>query len=106
MATLDRNAIETGVALAPQPRPRYNRGLNGPWLIFILLVPSLLLLIGIIFYPIINTVLLSFQSLNLAIPFLNHYVGLANYGKFQTNPLFYFWPSVAFSALFRIVATI
>ena len=106
MATLDANAKETGAALAPQPRPGYNRGLNGPWLIFVLLVPSLFLLIGVIFYPIINTVLLSFQSLNLAIPFLNHFVGLANYSKILTNPLFDFWHSVEFSALFSIVATI
>jgi multiple sugar transport system permease protein len=106
MATLDANAKQTGVALAPQPRPRYNRGLNGPWLIFILLVPSLLLLIGIIFYPILNTILLSFQSLNLAIPFLNHWVGLANYAKILTNPLFDFWHSVSFSALFSVVSTV
>lgn len=106
MATLDTNTKEMGVTLAPRPRPGYNRGLNGPWLIFILLVPSLLLLTGIIFYPIINTILLSFQSLNLAIPFLNHFVGLANYNKILTNPLFDFWHSVEFSALFSIVATI
>src|SRR5579872_3742130 len=93
MATVDTNAKETGVAFTPQPRPGYNRGLNGPWLIFVLLVPSLFLLIGVIFYPIINTLLLSFQSLNLAIPFLNHFVGLANYGKILTNPLFDFWHS-------------
>ena len=106
MATVDANMKETGVALTPQRRPGFNRGLNGPWLIFVLLVPSLLLLIGVIFYPILNTILLSFQSLNLAIPFLNHFVGLANYSKILTNPLFDFWHSVEFSALFSIVATI
>jgi len=106
MATLDANAKQTGVALAPLRKPGYNRGINGPWLIFILLVPSLVLLIGVIFYPVFNTILLSFQSLNLAIPFLNHWVGLANYGKILSNPLFDFWHSVEFSALFSILSTI
>jgi multiple sugar transport system permease protein len=106
MATLDANPRQTGVTLAPRRKPSYNRGLNGPWLIVILLVPSLLLLTGIIFYPVFNTILLSFQSLNLAIPFLNHWVGLANYAKILTNPLFDFWHSVGFSALFSIVSTV
>jgi multiple sugar transport system permease protein len=106
MALLNANAEQPGAALIRKRRPRYNQGLDGPLLIFILLVPSLILLIGVIFYPIINTLLLSFQSLNLAEPFLNHWVGLANYAKILTNPLFDFWHSVAFSALFSITSTV
>ncbi|GAC1566843.1 MAG: sugar ABC transporter permease [Ktedonobacteraceae bacterium] len=106
MALLDANAGQHSVALAGKRKPRYNRGLNGPLLFFILLAPSLLLLIGVFFYPVVNTILLSFQSLNLAEPFLNHFVGLENYAKILTNPLFDFWHSVLFSALFSIVSTI
>ena len=105
MALLDANAARRGPALARKRNSRYGRGLDGPLFIVILLVPSLILMIGIIFYPVFNTVLLSFQSLNLAEPFLNHWVGLANYVKVLTNPLFDFWHSVGFSALFSLVST-
>ena len=106
MALLDANAGPPGAPLISKRKPRQGQGLDGPLLIIILLVPSLLLLCGIIFYPVINTVVLSFQSLNLAEPLLNHWVGLSNYAKVLTNPLFDFWHSVGFSALFSITSTI
>ena len=106
MALVDANAQQPGSALVPKRRPRYSQGLDGPLLILVLLVPSLILLIGVIFYPVFNTVLLSFQSLNLAEPLLNHWVGLENYAKILTNPVFDFWHSVGFSALFSIVSTV
>ncbi len=106
MALLDAHAEQPGTPLVRKRGPRYSQGLDGPLLILVLLVPSLILLIGVIFYPVFNTILLSFQSLNLAEPFLNHWVGLANYSKVLTNPLFDFWHSVGFSALFSISSTI
>lgn len=106
MALLNAHAEQPGTPPVRKRSSRYSQGLDGPLLIIILLVPSLILLIGIIFYPVFNTILLSFQSLNLAEPFLNHWVGLANYGKVLTNPLFDFWHSVGFSALFSITSTI
>ncbi len=99
------NAEQPGTLHVRKRRPFYSQGLNGPLLIVVLLLPSLLLMIGIIFYPLFNTILLSFQSLNLAVPFLNHWVGLANYVKILTNPIFDFWHSVGFSALFSIAST-
>ncbi|MGI9061118.1 MAG: carbohydrate ABC transporter permease [Ktedonobacteraceae bacterium] len=104
MALVNANAEQSG--LVPKRRPRNSQGLDGPLLILVLLVPSLILLIGVIFYPVFNTVLLSFQSLNLAEPLLNHWVGLENYAKILTNPVFDFWHSVAFSALFSITSTV
>lgn len=104
MALVNANAEQPG--LVPKSRPRNSQGLDGPLLILVLLVPSLILLIGVIFYPVFNTVLLSFQSLNMAEPLLNHWVGLENYAKILTNPVFDFWHSVAFSALFSITSTI
>ena len=106
MALLDANAEQPGIVLAQKRGPRRGRGLDGPLLIVVLMVPSLILLIGIIFYPLFNTVLLSFQSLNLADPFNNHWVGLENYAKILTNPVFDFWHSVAFSALYSITSTV
>jgi multiple sugar transport system permease protein len=87
-------------------RSFYGRGLNGPLLFWVLLTPSLTLFIGIIFYPLFNTILLSFQSLNLADPLDNAWVGLKNYGEVLTNPTFDFWGSVGFSALFSVSSTL
>ncbi len=86
--------------------PKYGQGLDGPLLIWILLFPSLLLLCGIIFYPVINTVLLSFQSLNLSEPSANKWVGLDNYGRVLTNEVYGFWPAVWFSILFSATSTL
>lgn len=69
------------------------------------MTPSFLLFIGIIFYPLLNTILLSFQSLNLADPINNAWVGLKNYVTVLTNPTFDFWGSAAFSILFSVVTT-
>lgn len=105
MALLDVQGEQAGSGR--KRRQSYaNRGLNGPLLVFVLLIPSLILLIGIIYYPVVNTLLLSFQSLNLSLPFLNHWVGLENYVHILTNPVFDFWHSVGFSALFSISSTV
>ncbi|GAC1658059.1 MAG: sugar ABC transporter permease [Ktedonobacteraceae bacterium] len=85
---------------------RYSQGLDGPLLIFVLLVPSLLLLTAIIFYPVFNTILLSFQSLNLTDPLDNTWVGLTNYRKILFDPFFGFWASVQFSILFSMTSTV
>ena len=90
---------------ATNNRPFYERGLNGPLLFWVLLTPSLILFIGIIFYPLFNTILLSFQSLNLADPLDNKWVGLRNYFEVLTNSTFDFWGSAAFSLLFSIATT-
>ncbi|GHO68149.1 ABC transporter permease [Ktedonobacter sp. SOSP1-52] len=86
-------------------RPYYGRGLNGPLLFWVLLTPSLILFIGIIFYPLFNTILLSFQSLNLADPLDNNWVGLKNYVDVLTRPTYNFWSSAGFSLLFSVVTT-
>lgn len=84
----------------------YGRGLNGPLLFWVLLAPSLILFIGIIFYPLFNTILLSFQSYNLADPLDNAWIGLKNYATVLTNPTFDFWGSVGFSILFSVSTTV
>ncbi|BCL77926.1 ABC transporter permease [Ktedonobacteria bacterium brp13] len=87
-------------------RPYYGRGLNGPMLFWVLLAPSLILFIGIIFYPLFNTFLLTFQSMNLADPLDNSFVGLKNYISVLTNPTWDFWGSAGFSVFFSIVVTV
>lgn len=103
MALLDTHERKSRVM---NNRSLYGRGLNGPLLFWVLLAPSLMLFIAIIFYPLFNTILLSFQSLNLADPLDNAWVGLKNYGEVLTNPTFDFWGSVVFSALFSVLSTL
>ncbi len=100
------NTQGDGSAIARRRVSRYSQGLDGPLLIFVLLVPSLLLLTGIIFYPVFNTLLLSFQSLNLTDPLSNTWVGLTNYRKILFDPVFGFWASVRFSILFSVCSTV
>ncbi len=100
------NTAGQSTAVRPTGIPKYRRGLNGPLFIFVLLLPSFVLLIGIFFYPIINTIILSFQSLNLTDPLNNQWVGLGNYGKILSNSVFGFWNSVRFSILFSVCATV
>lgn len=98
--------IKQGSTVSSRRVSRYSQGLDGPLLIFVLLVPSLLLLTGIIFYPVFNTLLLSFQSLNLTDPLSNTWVGLTNYRKILFDPVFGFWASVRFSILFSVSSTV
>ena len=100
------NTRSRGGSLLGLRLPKYGQGLDGPLLIVILLIPALLLLVGVIFYPLFNTILLSFQSLNLAVPNANKWVGFDNYGKILTNSVFGFWASVWFSLVYSFVATL
>lgn len=97
--------VSTGSRLRSH-MPKYGQGLEGPLLIWVLLAPAVLLLAAIIFYPVINTVVLSFQALNLNEPLLNHPVGLENYRAVLTNVVFGFWNSVWFSVLFSFMSTV
>lgn len=103
MAT--RDTVERRRYPLRTPKLQFGQRLDGTLLAWILLAPSLLLLVGIILYPVVNTISLSFQSLNLGFPLLNQGVGLENYGKILTNAVFGFWSSVGFSLLFSLVST-
>ena len=70
------------------------------------MAPSLILFIAIIFYPLFNTILLSFQSLNLAAPLDNAWIGLRNYLRVLTNPTYGFWASAGFSLLYSALSTL
>lgn len=64
---------------------------------YLLLAPALMIMIGVVFYPICNAILISFQNYNLTKPGSNAFVGLKNYAEllFPANKLqridFDFW---------------
>jgi multiple sugar transport system permease protein len=86
--------------------PAQGQGIEGPLLAWLLLAPAVLLLIGIIIYPVINTILLSFQSYNLMMPQANHWIGFRNYVDAITNSVYGFWASVRWSVLFSVLTTV
>ena len=46
---------------------------------YLLLAPALLIMIGVVFYPIVNAIIISFQNYNLVKVSSNGFVGLKNY---------------------------
>jgi ABC-type sugar transport system permease subunit len=68
-----------------------------------LLIPSAVLVFGIIIYPLVRTLITSFYDVNS--PFPGHYpfVGLHNYSRTFGNPDF--WASIRRTAYFTIVST-
>ena len=85
--------------------PAYGQRLEGPLLAWILLAPAMLLLAGIILYPVFNTILLSLQSYNLMLPQMNRWIGLRNFEDVLTRPVFGFWTAARWSALFGLLST-
>ena len=70
---------------------------------FLLLIPSLLVVFGIIVYPLLRTLWTSFFAVDS--PFPGHYafVGLGNYRRTFANPEF--WSSVRRTSYFTVVST-
>lgn len=59
-----------------------------PVLAFILLIPSLILIFGVLLYPILNTFWLSFTDLRLSLPQSGNFIGLVNYIEAVKDPEF------------------
>lgn len=85
--------------------PEHGQGLDGPLLAWILLTPAILLLAGVILYPVGHTIWLSFHSLNLSEPAADKWVGWRNYRQILTNSVFGFWGAARFSVLFSVAST-
>jgi multiple sugar transport system permease protein len=85
--------------------PAPGQRLEGPLLAWVLLTPAVLLLIVIILYPVVNTVMLSFQSYNLMMPLANKWVGLRNFHQVLTSPVYGFWRAARWSGLFGLLST-
>lgn len=103
MAQLTGHGQQSSMARLGMPAP--GQRLEGPLLAWILLAPAVLLLVGIILYPVVNTILLSFQSYNLMMPLANRWIGLRNYDQVLTNSILGFWTAARWSALFGLLST-
>src|ERR1700737_3831905 len=81
------------------PRPRGGRPL-GPWLV----LPSLVLIFGIVIYPLGYSLWISLHQMNLTSPGVTPFVGLDNYARgLASEP---FWRGAAAPGLFSIVSVV
>jgi multiple sugar transport system permease protein len=80
-------------------RPRGERPL-GPWLV----LPSLVLIFGIVIYPLGYSLWISVHQMNLTSPGVMPYVGLDNYARWLTSEPF--WRSVGVTAYFSFVSVV
>ena len=63
---------------------------KGPYLWpYLLIAPALIIVMMVVFYPIINTIMMSFQNYNLLQPKRIGFVGLENYINVLTNERFW-----------------
>jgi multiple sugar transport system permease protein len=56
---------------------------------YLLIAPALLIVLTVVFYPIINTISMSFQNYNLLQPKRIGFIGLDNYIEVLTNEKFW-----------------
>jgi N,N'-diacetylchitobiose transport system permease protein len=89
---------------APAHRPRRRRGAATPWL---LSIPTLLLLAGLLGYPLVRMVVLSFQNMRLRELLSGRtppWVGLDNYTRVLTDSVF--WTVVGRTVAFTVVCVL
>src|SRR5688572_7225421 len=77
--------MTTPIAAKSVARHRINWRKQG--VAYMFLLPALIVFTFVTWYPILNTILYSFQKVNLAGP--QGWVGLANYTRMFGNPIFY-----------------
>lgn len=56
---------------------------------YLLILPALLTILAVVFVPVLNALLMSFQSYDLRRPHRIRYTGLENYGEAFSDPLFW-----------------
>ena len=71
-------------------------------LVWLFILPSLLIIIGITFYPIIYTLLLSFFKAQAGINQAREFVGLGNYLALMKDPTF--WQTIGRTGYFTVVS--
>jgi len=92
-------------ATAPRsggPAPKRKRE-NQERLAFWLLLPAAIAVFGVIIYPVIRTLIISFFQVNSALATVTPFVGLQNYTQTLTNPAF--WSPIGRTLYFTIVST-
>ena len=108
MSAVSVAGVETeqrGPAPAPTPRGRRTRRKrdNQGRLAFWLLLPAAVAVFGVIVYPILRTLLISFFEVNSALATDTPFVGLQNYVHVLTSPGF--WAAMGRTLYFTIVST-
>jgi N,N'-diacetylchitobiose transport system permease protein len=91
----------------PLPTPSAGRRgvtVQGRYIPYILILPAVVTLIGVMAYPLVRVILLSFQNVNsylkLAVPSLDKWIGFAGFSKVLSDAQF--WQVVERSFLFTV----
>ncbi|AGK55945.1 carbohydrate ABC transporter permease [Bacillus sp. 1NLA3E] len=67
---------------------------------YLLIAPALLIVTLVVFVPVINALIMSFQSYDLRRPFDIDFIGLSNYKEVMSDPLF--WSSLKYTLIWVI----
>ena len=67
---------------------------------YLLLLPAVLIVLSVVFIPVVNALVMSFQSYDLRRPDKIGFIGLGNYGELLRDPLF--WGSLGRTLLWVI----
>ena len=59
------------------------------WTPYLLIMPAVILIFGVMLYPLCKTFYLAFQNYNPAMPFANGFAGIDNFKKIFTTSEFY-----------------
>ena len=86
---------------APAPRRRRSRGETR--FAIALLLPAAIVVFGVVLYPVVRTLWMSFFDINSPMPGSYPFVGLQNYAKAFHDPAFY--PAVGHTIYFTLVST-
>lgn len=68
---------------------------------YLFILPTILTLLAILVYPMVNSLVYSFQSFNLLRPDAQSFVGLDNYARLLSSPQF--WKSLRVTLIFTII---
>ncbi|MCD6099555.1 MAG: sugar ABC transporter permease [Candidatus Marinimicrobia bacterium] len=69
---------------------------------WIMIIPATAAIAFALFYPVISTIIISFQERNLFFPSLSRFVGLSNYKNILSNPEF--WSAFKITLYFTVVS--
>lgn len=83
-------------------RKTFNLETNQTLLAVLLILPSIVLTLGLVLLPIVNTLQLSFTDTNLARPDKTEFIGFENYINHLTDD--FFWDSVGRTLYFTVVS--
>ncbi len=84
-----------------RPAARSRRGGEG-WFAVALLVPSALVVFGVVVYPVLRTLMISFFEVNSPVATETPFVGLGNYSDALSDPAF--WRAARQTAYFAVVS--